>query len=625
MSFLYPLGLWGLLGIPVLILIYIIKNTYIEQTVASTYLWTLSERFLKRRRRLVALSGLISLLLQILAVALISLLIARPTITVPDSANEYCFILDGSGSMNTLSGQVDKETGEPVTRFEAGKDAIAARIDEAVDGSLYTIVYVGDSTGVICERVEDKEKALLLLGELEPVHRAVTPDEALRTAQGYFDENRGLLTTLVTDKDYETAENVEVLNVAGAVENYAVSEIVHFIRDKQLTVQGKLTSYTSDATLHVDLFINDETEPAATAEVEAKAGVPAAFELTAATDAYASLTVKVRESDALGLDNTHIIHNIKSENSYNTLLVSERPFFIESAIRSLLNAEIDVIEPKDYNGQSGYGLYIFDTIDPSGLSGLPSDGSVWLLNVAGSIEGAGYTVQGEVKLEEAGLLTHATSTATATQKLVAGMKKNDIYITRYIKCAPYRQFTTLLSYQGYPAVFAGTTADGNREAVVAFDIHDSNLPLLFDYSVLIRNLVQYSFPDMVDTTAYTCGESAVINVIPNCESIRVTTPSGKVQYLSTEGASDSMLLSEIGEYTVNMTVAGSVREFYLFASMEAEERTPVQTEPTVALQGEASPGGFDGRFDPTMILFIALALVFCADWMVYCYEKYQLR
>ena len=44
MRFLYPLGLLGLIGIPILIIIYLIKNKYTEQTVASTYLWELSEK-----------------------------------------------------------------------------------------------------------------------------------------------------------------------------------------------------------------------------------------------------------------------------------------------------------------------------------------------------------------------------------------------------------------------------------------------------------------------------------------------------------------------------------------------------------------------------------------------------
>ena len=47
MTFLYPLGLLGLIGVPLLILIYILRSKYNEQTVPSTYLWTLSEKFFR--------------------------------------------------------------------------------------------------------------------------------------------------------------------------------------------------------------------------------------------------------------------------------------------------------------------------------------------------------------------------------------------------------------------------------------------------------------------------------------------------------------------------------------------------------------------------------------------------
>ena len=48
MSFSYPLGFLILLFIPVLIILYILKNKFTEQTVSSTFLWKLSEKFLKR-------------------------------------------------------------------------------------------------------------------------------------------------------------------------------------------------------------------------------------------------------------------------------------------------------------------------------------------------------------------------------------------------------------------------------------------------------------------------------------------------------------------------------------------------------------------------------------------------
>ncbi|MBQ9151635.1 MAG: VWA domain-containing protein [Clostridia bacterium] len=524
MSFLYPLGLLGLIGIPILILIYIIKSKYTEQTVASTYLWTLSERFLKRKRRPSPLAGIISLILQILAVTVISLAIAHPIITVPNSANEYCFILDGSGSMHTNAGDPEAT----MTRFEAGKQTIRETINNAIDGSLFTLVSVGDTTGIVYERVEDKEQALLLLDELEPAYNTADFTDAIGIAQGYFNENPSLLTYLVTDADYETVENVEVVNVAGAVENYSLSEIHHTLLGGELTVTGKVTSFESDTELTVQLYLDGGEEPVATQAVTVKTNEPASFTLTADADAYSSITVRIAEEDALAYDNEYVIYNVKSENSYNTLLISDRPFFLESMLKSLLGARIDVMTPEEYDGRVGYGLYIFDTVDASTMSSLPTDGTVWLVNINGSVEGAGYTVQGEVILETAEPLSHATSSSTATQALVEGMKGNDIYVTRYIKCGFYRNFTTLLSYKGNPVVFAGTNEAGCREVVMAFDLHDSNLPLLFDFTVLMRNLVNYSFPDMIDATAYECGESATVNVITHCESIRVESPSGDV-------------------------------------------------------------------------------------------------
>lgn len=123
MSFMYPLGLLGLIGIPVLILIYIIKNKYTEQVVSSTYLWNLSEKFLKKRLPINKLVGIISLILQILAVLFISVAVSRPVFIISDSANDYCFVLDCSGSMNM------QENGR--TRLEAAKSEIAEVIDES--------------------------------------------------------------------------------------------------------------------------------------------------------------------------------------------------------------------------------------------------------------------------------------------------------------------------------------------------------------------------------------------------------------------------------------------------------------------------------------------------------------
>ena len=204
MNLLYPLGLLGLIGIPILIIIYIIKNKYTEQVISSTYIWTLSEKFLKKRNPINKLVGIISLILQILAVLFVSVAVAHPVFTVPDSANEYLFILDGSGSMNITEGSK--------TRLERGKDEIASLINGSLNGCTYTLVYAGTTTETVFDRTGSKEQALKLLSGVSPAYLNTGFSDALAVAQRYFNDSPWIKTYLVTDKVVREHENVEIVN-----------------------------------------------------------------------------------------------------------------------------------------------------------------------------------------------------------------------------------------------------------------------------------------------------------------------------------------------------------------------------------------------------------------------------
>ncbi len=621
MSFLYPLGLLGLLGIPVLIIIYIIKSKYTEQTVSSTYLWILSEKFLKRRNPLNRLTGIISLILQILAVTAISLAIAHPMITVPDSAGDYFFVLDGSGSMR-MDYATDEE-GNTRTRFDEGKAQIADIIENAMDGSVFSLAYAGDHTSMVFEGIENKEQALYLLSELTPAHGTVSMNDAIGHAQRYFNENSSALVHLVTDKDYEAVENMTLLSVGSDVENYAISNVTYTYVDKMLTVNGYVTSYVSDEMLTTELYVNGGESPVAVGAVVVIQGLETPFQLTARVENFTDLSVRIPDEDGFMHDNRWDVYDVQSENSYNTLIVSERPFFIESMLDALLNAHMDIIKPEEYDGRTGYGLYVFDSYTPETM---PADGAVWLMNQQGSLADSGFSVQSELTFSQAQVLAPSKSTSSALEPFVKDLTGDDIYVSSYVKYGLYRNFTTLMSHNGNPVIFAGTNAFGNREVVFAFDLHNSNLPLLSDYAVLMRNLVEYSFPEIIETTAYYCGDEVTINIPANCESVRIDAPSGDSSYLGTETAAVRFVPTEVGEYTVTMNVSNTQRQFKLYSAVNPQERNPME-EPGAAfgLQGEATTGGRDGQFDALMAVLIALAVIFVADWMVYCYEKYQLR
>lgn len=620
MSFLYPLGLLGLIAIPVLILIYILKRKYTEQVIASTYLWTLSERFLKHKNPISRITGIISLILQILVVVFISLAIANPVFVLKGKANDYCFILDGSGSMNIVS--------DGSTRFERGKEWIEQAILNSADGSYYTLVTTGETTDVVFKDIDDKKSAIEKLSETQPSQVASDYTNALTVAQNYFSLNPSMNIVLLSDKDFETHTNVETVNLSSGEQNYAISSVEYQITSAGTSVTGKVYSYESDATLDIDVYADGAAQPVATTSVEAAKSAAADFTLDIEGNdfTFSSLRVAIRQSDALALDNEVTVYHRESAASYKTLIVSETPFFLNAIFATFGNLQRDVVSPSGYDPAtcSGYGLYIFDGYTPATL---PSDGAVWFVNPTASLEGTGFSRRGEEELEAPRTMVFSSSTSTKVQNLLKGtVTSEDISVAKYVKCGLYDTFTTLVSLGGDPLIFAGSTSSGNREVVLAFSLQENtDFVLSYNYTVLMRNLINYTFPALVDDGTFYCGDDLTVNVLTGCSAIRMESPSGKVEYLDTSSASAEYEMTEVGEYTVTATINNAQQTVKVYCSLPEAERLVRGSEVSFSINGEPSSLKRDGKYDDLLYIFIILALLVIADWMVYCYEQYQLR
>lgn len=612
MSFNYPLGLIGLIGVPLLIIIYIIKTKHTEQIVPSTYLWNLSEKFLTKKKQTKRISGLISLLLQIIIVIAISLLIAHPVITLKNQAKEYCFIIDASGSMNATIN--DK------TKLEVGKEEIKQIINSSKDGSKYTLIYTGLEARVLCEKLEDKEKAIELLDKVEVSGVTSSLTGVIKYVQEYFDNNNSLLTYLVTDHDY-TSDNINIINVSKTKENFAINEVNYIVENSNIKINGKVVSYEKDENLNIEIYLDEQLVKEETVSV--KKNELTNFNTTIENKDFNTLKVTIKNEDSLLLDNSYILYNIDKSTEYSVALISENPFYLHTAINTLGNASILWIKPENYNPNiEGYDLYVFDSYSPDYL---PTDGTIWLFGIEESIEGAGFSVQDVVENEEGTKLTYPKNSTTTYKTLTAGLEKEDIYVSKYAKYGLYRNFTTLLTVEGNPAIFTGLTDKGNREVVFAFDLHNSNFALLMDYLVLTKNLLNYSFPNIIDKTTFVCGDTALINVIPNIDSIRVESPKGNILYLDINKESNELKLTEAGIYKITTMSSDNEKEYLLFVSLPEEESNTNLESINISLVGMQGNEFIDGKYEKLIILFIILTVIFMADWMVYCYDQYQLR
>lgn len=611
MNFEYPLGLLGLIGIPILIIVYLLKNKYTEQIVPSTYLWELSEKFLKKKKQKRLLSGLISLILQIVMVITISLLVAHPILTIPNTAKEYCFILDGSGSMNTITNEISK--------FEKGKEKIKEIVNNSSDGSEFTLIYVGENTRVMYENITDKEKAVTLLNKLEASGVTVDYKNALNYVQEKFSNNKSLKTYLVTDRNYES-NNIEVINLSNEENNFAITNL-EYTMTSELKITGKVVSYKKSISLDIEIYIDEKL--VTTLEVIASKNEKTKFEYTCDNVDFKNIKAVIKNEDGLMMDNSRTVFNIEKEHGYNALIVSENPFYLKTLLETLGNISIEILSPNSYSDDvSGYSLYIFDAYNPNTL---PKDGTVWIFGVETSINGSGFSVQDVVENEDGIVLNYPKNSTKLYKELTYGLIKEQIIVSKYVKYGLYRNFTTLLTCEGNPIVFTGTTDNGNREVVFGFDLHNSNFTLLLDYLILFKNLINYSFPVIMEDSVYTCGDTVLVNILSGFDSVRVDSPLGNVQYLDVSSETAEITVNEAGIYSLTIIEGEEKKEFSFFVGLPEEESMTDFNIEEMNLQGELENNFIDGIYDKLIILFIILSIIFVLDWVVYCYEQYQLR
>ena len=553
--------------------------------------------------------------MQILAVVAISLAIARPIIVIPDSAGEYCFVIDGSASMNMES--------DGTTRHERAKDEIKKIIKDAKLGSTFTLISATDDTMVVYARIKDKDVALDMLERLEVTDESADLSAALASAQEFFDLNPSFSVYLFTDKTVEEHQNVEVINVASEKEkNSGIFNVSSSFLGGVLTVRADLVSYHSDESLTVELFLNGASKPALTQSFDVTEGEPLPITVSCGAEHYDSFRIEIVNKDSYDADNRYVSYNLKNETSYNVLIVSETPFFLQAAIDVLTDAKVDTVSPKDYTGQGNYGLCIFHSFTPDTLP----DSAVWLINSGENVDDSGFGARGIVTLDAPGEIVKSNSTASTAQKLLNGIYGNDIYISEYVKYSGmYTRFTTLFSYDSNPLIFAGVNGLGNREVVIGFDLHKADFSLSTDFIALLGNLLEYSCPDILERSDYVCGENVEINIMANVENVKAIAPNGEEIYIDCSTDPALLPLDMVGSYTIKLMASGVERSYNVYAGAPDGESAPRVTEESFSLMGEQQYERSDGEFDPLIIILISLAFLFIADWMVYCYEKYQLR
>lgn len=653
MSFQYPWALLLLIAIPILILIYILKNKYKEETEPSTYLWELSEKFLKRRNPLRRFEHLLSLIVQICTVTALAFALAHPTFVLPGQSDNIVFVLDGSASMSLKVKDGETET----TRFDKAKQAILDKASSAAKGSTFSLIYAGDETRVVGTKLSSTDQLKVFLNTLEVSSCASDLDNSITEAQTLFSNGSANVCYLATDRNIPTENmtNVSLLTDANgnalgeATENYAVVSVSYSLgtssdNKSMLYVTFSGISYNSNKDLHVVFKYTEDGTRKTVANtrytLSCTKGIAASqtYDIDNSSNAYSNMsefTAIIEDEDSLPEDNTYVIYDKTDNTLSEVLLVSSNPLYLKAAFNALNNrkirtSKVTVVSPSNYKAQEGYQIYVFDNYSPTVL---PSSGALWFFGSSETIEGTGFKADRVVSGDDiTGKFANNNNDALYNELTTSCNVDDTINISSYVRYSLQGDFTTILKdsdeTRNAPLIFAGKNSNNQRELVFAFDLHNSDLPLKYNLLSLVSNFMNYSNPSLTDTFNYVVGDQLPLSVSDNIKTLTCLTPNGKTEYVDyNSNGLATYQLTEAGSYEFTVTnndenkTTKTVKIFAQFPLSESDTSYTADTKKYALVMTDNTVKA-DGLFDNILPIIIVGAVLFIVDWGLFVHEQY---
>lgn len=527
MPFATPLALLGLLFIPAVVAMYLLKLRRDERVVPSTLLWTRLLSDVEANAPWQRLRRSLLLLIQLLLVAILALLAARPFLERPARlARDVVVVLDTSASMAA--------TDESPNRLEAAKAAVLAALRDLPTGGKVSVITADRTARIVVNETTDLGRVRQALAGLQPTSAAGDLGDALELAGKLAARSGDAQILVATDGALAATPTasvdapIKVLSVGRSRRNQAIVALAVrtapsavtrsvFVSVANLDLEGarrRLELWGDGGLLEVhdllldpqarsDVIIDDVPAVVATLEVRLVGADPA---VAAAAD---DLSTDDRAWAIVPPDVRRLI-----------LLVSEGDPYLETALSFLPNVELYGVTPDEYGPATertdgrAWDLVIFEGPLPEVLPRTPilaiaPTASSDLGEVTGTLKdpGIGSLSPDEPVLRYVDLAS--THIASATRLVLPDWAR-----------------AVIPGPRGAPLLYAGVRA-GLPTAVLAFEPRRSDLPLQVAFPVLLANLTgELMGGSAAPLEAVQPGTPVSLTIPPGALGITVTRPDG---------------------------------------------------------------------------------------------------
>ena len=611
MPFTTPLALLGLLFVPAVIAMYLLKLRRDDAPVSSTLLWTKLVADVEANAPWQRLRRSLLLLLQLLLVLLLVLLAARPFVERPAGlAGDIVLVIDTSASMNA--------TDVRPSRLEAAKAAAVDALRDLPNGGKVSVIAAGRTARVVATGSTDLGRVRQAIASIEGTYATGDLGDALRLASALA--ARAVDSEIVVATDAALARTprtrteapIRVIQVGTEPKNQAIAALSIRAAASGLTKSAFVSVANLDlatAKRRIEVYGDGNLLEARDVYLDPQARADIVVDDITQQNTRDVDVVEVRlvadddegdtSEDRLAVDD-RAWAIVPTDELRQILIVGEGDPYLETALSYLPNAELYGRKPADYPATTGldqFELIIFEGYLPETLPANP------ILAIAPPRSGPLGEVAGTLREPGIGALS-------PDEPLLRYVDLSTTHVAEARKLVlPDWARTVIPGPIGSPLLYAGERA-GLKTAVLAFEPRKSDLPLQVAFPILLANLTgELMGGSGTPTEAVSPGRPVSLPIPAGATSIRVSKPDGSTVDLApgTVGA-PSVTFSEtdqLGVYTV--TPIG------LEASPSPSGSSPppsssASARPSPRGSSGASPGPSRSATDPTSPVRFAVDL-----------------
>ena len=555
MPFLAPLALAGLLFLPVVVAMYLLKLRRDEAPVPSTLLWQRLVADVEANAPWQRLRRSLLLLLQLLLVVILALLAARPFVERPAGlARDIVLVIDTSASMQA--------TDVTPNRLEAAKTLAVDALKDLPAGGKVSVVSAGRTAKVVANGTADLARVKQAIASIEATSTVGDLGDALRLASALAARSGDAEILVATDAALATPPAgsleapVRVLQVGRDTDNQAIVALAVRTAPSGLSHSAFISVANLDlemAERRIELYADGTLREARTLVLDPQRRTDVSIddidELTnPATVIEVRLAAKDAAStvaaDALAVDD-RAWAIVPPSAPRQILLAGEPDPYLETALAYLPDTELYFRAGDEWTTLTGleeFELVIFNRFLPTELPAKP------ILAIAPPRTTPLGTVTGTLTNPGIGSLD-------PTDPILRYVDLTTTHIAEATKLElPAWARDVIPGPSGSPLLYAGTLA-GRPAAVMAFEPRRSDLPLQVAFPVLLANLAgELLGGSETPLDAVAPGSPVTLAIPAGAIGVRVERPDGTADELvapTTDAVTVTFARTELlGVYTV---------------------------------------------------------------------------